>query len=105
MIAANLGLSRGGNASSNNDNNGNNDCADCSDRSNCREITTTNKENDNGNGNISNTNSARDKESETDIVVLEVRESNGKKENAETNNENMGGRSQNKKTQIEKMSA
>ena len=94
--AANLGLSGGGNAGSN-DNNNHGDC------SNCREIT-TNKENNNSNSNVGNTNGTCDKECETDIVVLEVRESNGKKENAESEDRNMGGRSQNKKTQRDKKS-
>ena len=98
-IAANLGLSRGGNgssSSSNNDNN-NNDCNDCDDCS------TTNKENNNSNSNAGNAN-ATDKESDADIVVLSVRDSNGEKVNTESKDNNMGGRGQNKKTQREKKS-
>ena len=52
--------------------------------------TATNKENDNGNHNISNANDTCDKESDTDIIVLEVRDSHAEKVNAENKEDNMG---------------
>ena len=96
-LAANLGLG-GGNGSSNNNNHDN--CNDCNDHDGA----TTNKDNDDGNGNVSNTNDTRDKEGDTDIVMLEVRDSNSEKFNTESEEGNMGGCSQNKKTQREKIS-